>query len=82
MCNVTLWPLHVTIDSIGNATLVSFIADLYVSVNKIEVFSVAVEKLELIFFALLSSFETFHTAVNNINVRESSCKVPDIFVRF
>ena len=63
----------------GCATLVSFIVDLYLSVNNTEVFSVAVEMLELVFFALLSSFKIFCTAVNNINVRKSSCKVPDIF---
>ena len=66
----------------GNATLVSFIVDLYVFVNNIEVFSVAMEILELVFFALLSSFKIFRTAVNNINVCRSSYKVPDIFVRF
>ena len=30
-------------------------------------------------FALLSSYRMFRTALNNINVIRSSCKVPDIF---
>jgi hypothetical protein len=60
----------------GNVTLVSFIVDLYVSVNNIEVFCVAVEMLELVLFSLLSSFKIFPTAVNNINVRRSSCMYP------
>jgi len=66
----------------GNETLVSFIVDMYVCVNNVEVFSVAVEMLELVLFALLSSFKIFRTAVNNINVHRSSCKVTDIFIRF
>ena len=37
--------------------------------------SVAMEMLHCVSFALLLGYETLQTAVNNINVLESSCKV-------
>jgi hypothetical protein len=40
--------------------------------------NVAIVTQQWVPFALLTSHELFSTAVNNINVRKSSCKVPDI----
>jgi hypothetical protein len=44
--------------------------------------SVAMETQEWVPFTSLSSFNIFLTAVNNINIRGPSGKVPDIIVRF
>jgi hypothetical protein len=40
----------------------------------------AMETQEWLPFALLLSYEIFHTVINNINVPESSNQVPDIVV--
>jgi hypothetical protein len=58
------------------------VVDKHVAVNNIQPFHVAMERQEWFLFALLSSYKIFRTAVNNINVLRSSCKGPDIIVRF
>jgi hypothetical protein len=59
-----------------------FFVDLYVAVNNMKMLSDAMLMQEWVPFALLSSYKTFHVAVNNMNELGSSCKVPDIVVRF
>jgi len=51
----------------------------HVAINKIKLLSVAMEKQQL---ALLSSYKIFWTAVSNISVLRSSCKVPSIYHQF
>jgi len=68
----------------GNATIHSLCtAEPHVAVNNIHLFNVAVEKKQQwVPFALLSRDQIFCTAVNNISVLRSACKLPDIIVRF
>jgi len=53
-----------------------------VAVNNIKVFSVGTEMRQWLSIALLSSYKIFLTAGNNKSVPSSSCKFPDIFIRF
>jgi hypothetical protein len=57
-----------------------FVVDPNVAVNNVNI--VDMEMAEQFRFALLSRYSTFRTALNNVNVLMSSCKVPDTFVRF
>jgi len=52
------------------------VVDLDAAVNNIKPLSVSMETRQWITFARLWSYETFRTAVSNISVLRSSCKVP------
>jgi hypothetical protein len=73
-----------TTRSYGNATmlLICIVVDFHVSVNNIKPLSFAMKTQQWVFFALLSSYKIFRTAVNNTKVLRSSCKLPDIVVGF
>jgi hypothetical protein len=45
-----------------------------------KVTSIAVKMQQRVPFTTLSRYKLFHTAVDNINALQSSCRVPDIFV--
>jgi hypothetical protein len=77
-CNVTLWRVRVTIVAMERQQYV----DLHVAVNNLKVFSVVMKMQQWVSFALLSSYKIFRTAVNNINLLRSSCKVPDFLSDF
>jgi hypothetical protein len=83
--NETLWPVRVTIVTTKAAMLfLSTVVDLHVAVNNIKLLNVAMEKQERVSFALLSSYQVFCTAVNNIGLHTllSPCKVPDNGIQF
>jgi hypothetical protein len=73
-----------TTRSYGKATMpfICIVVDFHVSVNNIKALSVAMKTQQCVFFALLSSYKIFRTAVNNIKVLRSSCKLLDIVVGF
>jgi hypothetical protein len=52
------------------------VVDLDIAVSNIKQVSFALETQEWVTFARLSSYKTFLTAVSNMNVLTSSCKVP------
>jgi hypothetical protein len=56
------------------------VANLHIAVNNIKLLTVAMGMQEWITFALLLSYKILCTAVNNVNIVRSSCKVPDIVV--
>jgi hypothetical protein len=59
-----------------------YIVELHVAVNDIKPPSVFIETQQCFSIALLSSYGIFRAAVNNTNVLRSSCKVPEVVVRF
>ena len=60
------------------------VAHVYVVVCRMKRLSVPTEMLQWVsfFFLVFSSYKVFRTAVNNIKVLSSLCKVPDFFPRF
>jgi hypothetical protein len=68
----------------GNTTAHSLciFINLHAAVSNIKLFSIAMEIQQWVPFALLWSYELFHTAVNHINLLRYSDKVPDIFACF
>jgi hypothetical protein len=56
------------------------VADLHVAVNNTNQFNLAMETQEWVPCALLSRRKIFRTAVNNMDVLRSSCKVLDTVV--
>ena len=58
------------------------VVDLHIAVNNIKTLSAAMETQQWVPLPLLSRHKTLRTAVNNINVLGSSCKVPDVVARF
>lgn len=66
----------------GNTICSLYIADPHVDVNNTELLSVAMETQEEVPLALPLNYKIFQTAVNNINVFKSSCKMPDTVVYF
>ena len=79
--NETLWPVRVTIVASKAAMLfLSIVLDPHVSVNNTKSLSVVKGMQQSVPLPLLSSYKAFCAAVNN--TLRSSCKVPDMFVRF
>jgi hypothetical protein len=80
MLDETLWPICLKIFVIETQKCFPFVLLLllHVAVNNIKLLNVAMETQELFLFALLLSYKTFPTAVNNINGPDN---VPDMFVR-
>ena len=65
-----------------NATVHSFVFLSHMSLLAVKLLSVAMEAWQWVLLALLLSYKIFCTAVNNMNLLKSACKVPDIFVWF
>lgn len=66
----------------GKGTMLSLLVDFHVAVNNVKLSRVSSEVQKCVFLVLLSCYKIFRVAVNNTNVLMSSCKVPDIAVRF
>ena len=66
----------------GNTTVCALcIVDLHVVFNNRETMSVVLERQQWLPFVLLSSYKTFHTAVNNTIFPKSHYKLDDIVAR-
>jgi hypothetical protein len=66
-----------------NATMrYLYIVDLHVAVNNIKSLNVAMQMQDRVPCALWSGYKTIRTAVRSTNILRSSCKVPNIVVRF
>ena len=50
-----------------------------IAINKVKLLCIVMEKQQL---ALLSSYKIFWTAVSNVSVLRSSCKMPSVFHQF
>ena len=68
----------------GNLTVnsLSIVVELYAALNSIKLLSAAMEMHDWNPVVLLLSNRIIHTAVNNMNLLRSSCKVLDIVVQF
>ena len=82
--NITLRHVRVTTFAIPTQQCVPlcYCYSYNVTVNNIKPLNFAKEKQQWVPFLLLSRCKIFRTAANNINVLSSSCKAPDILVRF
>jgi hypothetical protein len=58
------------------------IVNLLSAINDIKPLSVTMETQEWGYFAMLYSYKILRTSINTVNVLKSSCKVPQILVRF
>ena len=58
------------------------VVDLLVAVNNAKRMSLVLEKQHLLPFAIFCSYKIIRTAVSNIHVLKSSCKLSDIIVLF
>ena len=82
MYNVIPWCVRANQCCYGKETMRSLcIVHIHVAVNNTLPLVSAKEKQEWVPLALLASYKIFRSALNNINVLRSSCKVPDNFIR-
>jgi hypothetical protein len=65
-----------------NATVHSFVFLSRMALSAVKLMSVAMETWQWVLLELLLSYKIFCTGVKNINLLKSSCKVPNILVKF